>query len=78
MDKIILITEDQLKKIIDERLSLFFPPKKIDTLMSKNQVAIRLGRSHSTIKKMCESGFLETTPDGMILESSVEIYLNKK
>lgn len=43
-----------------------------------NQVAKMLGKSHTTIKKACLAGLIRTTTDGLIPESAIEDYLNRK
>jgi len=45
-------------------------------LFTINEVAKRLHKSHSTIKKLCSSGIIRTTKSGLIEESSIEEYLH--
>lgn len=48
-----------------------------ETTLSINQVAKRLGRAHSTIKKMIKAETLKTTADeNRIKETSLNEYLN--
>ncbi|MCX6257952.1 MAG: helix-turn-helix domain-containing protein [Bacteroidia bacterium] len=45
-------------------------------LMTINQVAKRLNRGHTTIKKLIAHGVLKSTPDGRITEAALTEYLN--
>ena len=69
---------EELKAIINEtldereRLLALQKPMK---LYSINQVALRLGRHHSTIKKLVKTGRLLSTNDGRIPETAIEDYL---
>jgi IS30 family transposase len=43
-----------------------------------NAVAKRLGRNHSTIKKMVRSGLIKSTKNGLITEVAINDYLQNK
>ncbi|MCX6257945.1 MAG: helix-turn-helix domain-containing protein [Bacteroidia bacterium] len=45
-------------------------------LLTINQVAKRLNRGHTTIKKLIAHGVLKSTPDGRITEIALAEYLN--
>lgn len=50
--------------------------KEKEILYTINEVAKRLRRGHSTIKKLVAQGILRTTPDGMISEKAINDYLS--
>jgi len=41
-----------------------------------NSIAKRLGKNHSTIKKLCERGIIKTTKSGLITEQAINEYLS--
>ena len=51
--------------------------ERADKLYSINKVRIRLGKSHSTVKKAVKNGLIKTTADGQISESAINEYLRK-
>ena len=62
------LTEEGLRKLETELEHL----KNV----RRAEVAKRLHKSHSTIKKLCSSGIIRTTKSGLIEESSIEEYLH--
>lgn len=46
-----------------------------ETLYTVNEVAKRLRRAHSTIKRLVAQGVLRSTPDGLISEKAINDYL---
>lgn len=70
--------EEVLKKAVITGLEAFEAKRKRledVRLLTINEVARRLHKSHSTIKKLCLSGTIKTTKSGLIEESSIEEYL---
>lgn len=49
-----------------------------EKLFSINKTAKLLGKSHTTIKKLTINGIIRTTATGLIPESAIEDYLNRK
>jgi len=43
-----------------------------------NAIAKRLGKNHSTIKKMVKSGLIKSTKSGLITEQAINEYLQNK
>ncbi len=80
MEEIIVITREELKhdlrnviiNIEKERKSISLP-----RVLSINQVAKLLGRSHHTISKLVLKGIIKTTADGQITESALNEYLHR-
>lgn len=82
MEKIIVLTETEAKNMLQnavrDGLTLFEQEKakgNNEKLMSINKVAKRLGKSHSTIKKLIKNGLLKATSDMQISEKAVNNYL---
>ena len=83
MTNLVVIQEDQLERQIRKAvreevktsLSEHDRERNGDRLYTINQVAKRLFKSHSTIKKYCAQGFIQTTKSGLIPESAIEKYL---
>ena len=80
MDKIIQIitTKNELKEVLSECISEH--QKKVDSerpmkIYTINQVAKKLGMSHSTIKKKINQGLIKATADNRILGSEINNYL---
>ena len=77
----VIVTNEELKSEIISALEEFEekraknePPK----LFTINQVAKKLGKAHSTIKRRVKQGYFKTTKDGLIPETAIEDYLNQK
>lgn len=51
--------------------------KQSDRLYTINEVRKRLGKAHSTIKKLILSGYIKTTKNGLISEAALNDYLQK-
>lgn len=51
--------------------------KEFEKLYSINEVRLRLGKAHSTIKKLVKAGYIKTTKDGLISEAAINEYLQK-
>lgn len=77
----ILTSKEDLAEVI-ESIMLKIKSKEQRGIGEKlyyiNQVAKLLGKSHTTIKKACLAGFIRTTANGLIPESAIEEYLNRK
>ena len=81
--KIIVIPANELFSMIEivlekaesRKVEKELEKKQSENLYTINQVARRLGRAHSTIKKLASSGVLRTTPDGLISEKAINEYL---
>lgn len=78
MKVIFEISESDLKSIIRSTLVDFENEKNQNLeiqLYTINQVAKKLGKAHSTIKKMIEKGVLKATKDNLLSESTINEYL---
>ncbi len=51
--------------------------KEFEKLYSINEVRLRLGKAHNTIKKLVKAGYIKTTKDGLISEAAINEYLQK-
>jgi hypothetical protein len=51
--------------------------KQPEKVYSINAVSKMIGKAHATVKKLVKAGYLKTTADGLILESSISEYLQK-
>lgn len=51
---------------------------KVERLYSVRQVAKMLGMARATIKRKVEAGYIRTTKDGLISESSLADYIQGK
>lgn len=49
--------------------------KRADKLYTINQVRLRLGKSHKTIKNLVLSGVIKSTASGLISEVAINEYL---
>jgi hypothetical protein len=80
MTEIILTQPTDLKRVIKEAL-LEIDQEKIknspEKVYSINAVSKMIGKAHATVKKLVRAGYLKTTADGLILESSINEYLQK-
>lgn len=85
MQKFIILTEDELKETVSSSIKLALSefekikkreePEKVFTI---NQVAKKLGMSHSTVKKRIQEGIIKSSKDGRIPQSSLTEYLQKQ
>lgn len=50
---------------------------QVDRLYTVNEVRKRLGKAHSTIKKLIAKGLIKTSIDGLITEAAINEYLQK-
>ncbi len=78
MGEIVLTTKSELAGIIHQVLNeREAADQKKANLKSLTiyQVAKRLGRAHSTVKKYVETGLLKSTLDGRIPETELERFL---
>jgi hypothetical protein len=76
-------SKEDLKKVVLEGLRAYDEqksnPESAMKTFSINELAIKLKRSHDTIKKLIKSGYLLTTADGKrILATSVNSYLKNQ
>jgi len=81
MTEIIFVTQPtDLKRVIKEAL-LEIDQEKIknspEKVYSINAVSKMIGKAHATTAKLVKAGYLKTTADGLILESSINEYLQK-
>jgi len=80
--KILMISSDDLMKsqesLIEKALNAYEKRKSEKKLYFINQVAKKLGKSHATIKKLCEQGFIRVTASGMITQEALDDYLSCK
>ncbi|HQH15040.1 MAG TPA: hypothetical protein PLH40_07515 [Bacteroidales bacterium] len=81
MSEIIITTKTELtetiRKIMDERDATIKENENPKSL-TINQVAMRLGRAHATIKKMVTRGYFTLTKDGRIREKELDRFLAGK
>ena len=79
--EIIVTSKESLQEILEQTI------KKVDSenrkkenskLMTVNQVAIRLGKAHATIKKLIAQGYIQTTKSGLISEDAINEYLGNQ
>jgi hypothetical protein len=79
MNKIVVITTEELKDLIQEAINKALDARepKNERTYTINQVAKMLNRSHRTIKSLTEAGVFKTTPDGKIFQSSIDHYLTQ-
>jgi len=85
MDKLILITESELKETMKNAVKLAlqeFHSEKAsegpDKLYTINQVRKKLGMSWSTINKLVENGKIIATDTKRIPESAIREFLRKQ
>ncbi len=80
MEKIILIKEEDLVKVISKALSDFGlkPPQKKNPTYTINQVAKQLKMAHATVKKLVAKGMIRSTTSGRIPQDAIEDYLKGK
>ena len=52
--------------------------KEFEKLYNINQVAKRLGKAHTTIKKLIQAGYIKTTASGLISEAAINEYLKNR
>lgn len=80
MNEFIVVPKGELRNEIIDALKEFEVIKtksQPSKLWYINQVAKRLGKHHSTIKRLVEKGVIHSTVDGKISEEAVEKYLNR-
>jgi len=79
MNKITLLTPEELEHIVMAALKKheteLHNKESEHTFFTINKVAKLLKRSHTTIKKLVESGIIESTQDGMISQKHLDDYL---
>lgn len=77
--EVFMVTAEELDKhnktLIQEALSEFEKKKQGKKLFYIAQVAKLLGKSHNTIKRLCEKGLIKTTASGMITQAALDEYL---
>ncbi len=79
MSEIILTTKMELHNEIIAALQDFDKIKskgQPQKLYSINNVAKKLGKAHSTVKKLVSAGIIKTTKSGLISENALNEYLN--
>ncbi len=75
-----VISSDDLMKsqesLIEKALNAYEKRKSEKKIYFINQVAKKLGKSHATIKKLCEKGFIKVTASGTITQEALDEYLS--
>ena len=66
-----------LKAVIVEANNEQQKQREGEKLFTVNQVRIRLGKAHATIKKAIRIGYIKTTKDGLISEAAINEYLQR-
>ncbi len=77
----IIQSEDLIKEIketIGSELKAHFNENKELRLYTINQVAKKLGMSHSTVKKLVKSGTIASTRNDRITEEAIDDFLKNK
>jgi hypothetical protein len=77
--EIIVTTRKDLEEIVQSAIKREmdnFRKDEPEKLYTINQVAKRLGLSHSTVKNKVTAGLIRATPDNLIPEGSLNDYLN--
>lgn len=80
MTQVYLAQQDELKEALKMALKEFDEEKlknSPEKVYSINAVSKMIGKAHATVKKLVKAGYLKTTADGLILESSINEYLQK-
>lgn len=80
-NKVIVTSKEELNEILENIILRIDEKKKRgkgEKLYYINQVARMLGKAHETVKKMVKNGTIRSTKDGLIPESAIEEYLNKR
>lgn len=82
-DEIILTSKRTIKEAVGEAVENFFHEKEkkeaSHNLLSVNQVRLKLGKSHSTVKKLIKNGTIKATADGrFVTEEEIKKYLKKE
>jgi hypothetical protein len=80
MSQIVIIEKEELIKTIKIAFSSYEKEKEVNNpkLYTINQIAKKLNKAHSTIKKLVVNGIIKSTPDGLITSSAIEEYLGLK
>jgi len=85
MGKLVVIEKEELIQTINssvlKALSEFDKQRNrnnSDETFTVNQVAKKLGMSHSTVKKRINQGYIKTSKDGRISERSIQEYLQNQ
>lgn len=79
MSTVVVTQASDLKRVLKEVMleidneRLKNQPEKV---YSVNSVAKQIGKAHATVKKLIRAGYLKTTADGSIPESSIRDYLS--
>ena len=68
----------EIKEVIGNELKTHFDENKELRLFTINQVAKKLGMSHSTVKKLVRSGAIASTRNDRITEESINDFLKNK
>ncbi|MDD4374962.1 MAG: hypothetical protein PHG67_13705 [Bacteroidales bacterium] len=80
MSEIVVTNPSDLKRVLKEAIleideeRVMKQPEKVYSI---NAVSKMIGKAHATVKKLVKAGYLKTTADGLILESSISEYLQK-
>jgi hypothetical protein len=72
---------DEIRRAVKLSLSEYDKEKSHlsdDRCYTVNQVAKRLKKAHSTVKKLCQEGHLKSTSSGTIPEWAINEYLGKQ
>ncbi len=72
------ISPEELKELIMEAVKTVNSEQQAMQLYTINQVSKRLKRSHTSIKRLCEAGVIQTTSDGRISELALKTYLKNE
>ena len=85
MQKLVILTEEEFKETVSSSVKLALSEydknreaKEPEKLYTINQVANKLGMSHSTVKKRINEGYIRTSKDGRIPQSSLTEYLRNQ
>ena len=80
MSEIVVTNPSDLKRVLKEAIleideeRVMKQPEKVYSIKAVSKM---IGKAHATVKKLVKAGYLKTTADGLILESSISEYLQK-
>jgi predicted transcriptional regulator len=82
MEEFIILPKKELEvtlyAVLDDFEKKKLKKEQEEKSFSINQVAKRIGRSHTKTKQLINSGILKSTKDGRVLESSIIGYFSNE
>ncbi len=68
----------KIKEVVKNEIHDCLSGNETERLFTINQVAKRLGMSHSTVKKLVTSGQIKSTSNNRITEKAIDDFLQNK